>query len=138
MILARARGGAGIANRVDRATLAARSASAVRRIELVIDGLACGLMAAGHDVLLAAPAGSTRRVPQIPGLPARDPARMGCSVVEIPHVLSAYAALEEADVVHDHTVVGLGPYVCDLARESRWSPPITVPSMPTSIQSMRR
>jgi glycosyltransferase involved in cell wall biosynthesis len=73
---------------------------------MVIDGLACGLMAAGHDVLLAAPAGSTCRVPQIPGLPARDPARMGCTVVEIPYVLSAYAALEEADVVHDHTVAG--------------------------------
>ena len=40
-------------------------------IELVIDGLARGLVAAGHEVLLAAPAGSTCPVPQIAGLPAR-------------------------------------------------------------------
>jgi glycosyltransferase involved in cell wall biosynthesis len=75
-------------------------------IELVIDGLARGLMAAGHDVLLAVPAGSTCPVPQIPGLPASDPYRMGCTVIEIPYALSAYAALKEVDVIHDHTVAG--------------------------------
>jgi glycosyltransferase involved in cell wall biosynthesis len=75
-------------------------------IELVIDGLARGLIAAGHDVLLAVPAGSTCSVPQIPDLPASDPYRMGCTVVEIPYALSAYAAMKEADVIHDHTVAG--------------------------------
>jgi glycosyltransferase involved in cell wall biosynthesis len=75
-------------------------------IELVIDGLARGLMAAGHDVLLAVPAGSACPVPQIPGLPACAPDRMGCTVVEIPYALSAYAALKEVDVIHDHTVAG--------------------------------
>jgi len=75
-------------------------------IELVIDGLARGLVAAGHEVLLAAPAGSTCPAPQIAGLPASAPERMGCTVVEVPYALSAYAALKEADVVHDHTVAG--------------------------------
>ena len=31
---------------------------------------------------------------------------MGVSVVEIPYALSAYAALNEVDVIHDHTVAG--------------------------------
>ena len=31
---------------------------------------------------------------------------MGCTVVEIPYALSAYAALADADIVHDHTVAG--------------------------------
>jgi glycosyltransferase involved in cell wall biosynthesis len=75
-------------------------------IELVIDGLARGLTAAGHEVLLAVPAGSTCPVPQIPGLPAGDAARMGCAVVEIPYALSVYEAMREVDVIHDHTVVG--------------------------------
>jgi glycosyltransferase involved in cell wall biosynthesis len=75
-------------------------------IERVIDGLARGLVAAGHEVLLATPAGSTCPVPQIAGLPESAPERMGCTVVEIPFVLSAYAALDDADIVHDHTVAG--------------------------------
>jgi len=75
-------------------------------IERVIDGLARGLVAAGHEVLLATPAGSTCPVPQIAGLPASAPERMGCTVVEIPYALSAYAAFEDADIVHDHTVAG--------------------------------
>jgi glycosyltransferase involved in cell wall biosynthesis len=75
-------------------------------IERVIDGLARGLVAAGHEVLLATPAGSTCPVPQIAGLPASAPERMGCTVVEIPYALSAYAALDDADIVHDHTVAG--------------------------------
>jgi glycosyltransferase involved in cell wall biosynthesis len=75
-------------------------------IELVIDGLARGLMAAGHEVLLAVPAGSTCPVPQIPGLPPPDAARMGCTVVEIPYLFSAYEAMREVEVIHDHTVAG--------------------------------
>jgi glycosyltransferase involved in cell wall biosynthesis len=75
-------------------------------IEMVIDVLARGLMAAGHQVLLAAPAGSTCQVPQVDGLPAGEPERMGHTVVEIPYALSAYAALKGVDVLHDHTVAG--------------------------------
>ncbi len=75
-------------------------------IEMVIDVLARGLMAAGHQVLLAAPAGSTCPVPQVDGLPASAPERMGHTVVEIPYALSAYEALKGVDVLHDHTVAG--------------------------------
>jgi glycosyltransferase involved in cell wall biosynthesis len=75
-------------------------------IEMVIDVLARGLMAAGHEVRLAAPAGSTCAVPQIDGLPTSAPERMGLTVVEIPYALSAYAALKGVDVLHDHTVAG--------------------------------
>jgi glycosyltransferase involved in cell wall biosynthesis len=89
-------------------------------IELVIDGLARGLMAAGHEVLLAAPAGSTCPVQQIPGLPPRDSARMGCTVVEIPFVFSAYEAMTEVEVIHDHTVAGP---LC--ARPRRETPVVT-------------
>ncbi|HET9779270.1 MAG TPA: hypothetical protein VFP81_08300, partial [Propionibacteriaceae bacterium] len=46
-------------------------------IEMVIDVLARGLMAAGHQVRLAAPAGSTCAVPQVDGLPTSAPERMG-------------------------------------------------------------
>jgi glycosyltransferase involved in cell wall biosynthesis len=73
---------------------------------MVIDVLARGLMAAGHQVLLAAPAGSDCTVPQVDGLPESEPERMGHTVVEIPYALSAYAALKGVDVLHDHTVAG--------------------------------
>ena len=73
---------------------------------MVIDVLARGLVAAGHQVLLAAPAGSTCAVPQIDGLPTSAPERMGLTVVEIPYALSAYAALRGVEVIHDHTVAG--------------------------------
>jgi glycosyltransferase involved in cell wall biosynthesis len=73
---------------------------------MVIDVLARGLMAAGHQVLLAAPAGSKCAVPQVDGLPESEPERMGHTVVEIPYALSAYAALKGVDVLHDHTVAG--------------------------------
>jgi glycosyltransferase involved in cell wall biosynthesis len=75
-------------------------------VEMVIDVLARGLMAAGHQVLLAAPAGSSCQVPQVDGLLTSEPGRMGHTVVEIPYTLSAYAALKGVDVVHDHTVAG--------------------------------
>ena len=75
-------------------------------IEMVIDVLARGLMAAGHQVLLAAPEGSTCSVPQVNDLPESAPERMGSAVVEIPYTLSAYAALKGVDVLHDHTIAG--------------------------------
>jgi glycosyltransferase involved in cell wall biosynthesis len=77
-------------------------------IELVIDLLARGLAAAGHEVLLAAPSDSTCPVPLVPDLPA-SPAHAELSdhsVVEFRHVKSAYRAMSGQDVVHDHTVAG--------------------------------
>ena len=76
--------------------------------EVVVDGLARGLVAAGHDVLLAAPAGSTCPVPLVPDMPKPS---IGTSATwfagaELYHVARAYAAMTDVDLVHDHTVAG--------------------------------
>jgi glycosyltransferase involved in cell wall biosynthesis len=76
--------------------------------ESVLDRLARGLVAAGHDVLLAAPANSTCPVPQVAGTAeALDEAALcGDSVTEFGHVVTAYAAMGDRDVIHDHTLAG--------------------------------
>jgi hypothetical protein len=74
--------------------------------ELVVDTLARGLVAAGHEVVLATTGDSTCPVTRIW---AYDRARfedLGNVVVELRHVLHAYGALDDVDVVHDHTVAG--------------------------------
>lgn len=76
--------------------------------EVVIDGLARGLHAAGHDVLLFATGDSTCPVPtdwvleRAVGTVATGPA------TELRHAVGAYDALLAwgADVVHDHTLTG--------------------------------
>jgi glycosyltransferase involved in cell wall biosynthesis len=77
-------------------------------IEAVIDRLARGLVAAGHQVLLAAPGNSTCPVPQVPGGEKAEEGAPVCSDVntELRHVLLSYAAMNEVDIIHDHTVVG--------------------------------
>lgn len=81
--------------------------------ESVIDQLARGLAAAGHDVLLAAAGGSSCPVPQVN--PIAEPAteRMGESIVELSYVVRAYQELGDVgsggtgvDIVHDHTLAG--------------------------------
>jgi glycosyltransferase involved in cell wall biosynthesis len=76
--------------------------------EAVIDGLARGLVLAGHDVLLAAAANSSCPVPRVAGtVDAADSAPVcGVSATELRHVITGYAAMGDVDVVHDHTVVG--------------------------------
>jgi|SRR5215207_2296437 len=77
-------------------------------IESVLDALATGLEAAGHEVLLWATGDSTSAVatgwtyPEAVGTSAGDPA------FELRHVIDGYDALRAwgADVVHDHTVTG--------------------------------
>jgi glycosyltransferase involved in cell wall biosynthesis len=77
-------------------------------IEAVVDRLARGLVAAGHDVLLAAPGDSTCPVPLVEGLPAApwEAELTDHTLVELRHVKHAYAAMGDVDVVHDHTVAG--------------------------------
>jgi glycosyltransferase involved in cell wall biosynthesis len=77
-------------------------------LEAVVDRLARGLVEAGHDVLLAAPANSTCPVPQVPGMDEVDPEApiMGDTITELDHVAKAYAAMGEMDVIHDHTIAG--------------------------------
>ena len=75
-------------------------------IELVVDRLARGLEAAGHDVLLFASGDSTSPVPRASVLEHAEGTRIGNSVPELRHVMAAYDAFEGFDVVHDHTVAG--------------------------------
>jgi glycosyltransferase involved in cell wall biosynthesis len=77
-------------------------------IEIVVDRLARGLVSAGHDVLLAAPANSTCPVPRVPGLAEVHPGAgiTGDGITELNHVIKAYAAMAELNVIHDHTVCG--------------------------------
>jgi glycosyltransferase involved in cell wall biosynthesis len=77
-------------------------------IEAVVDRLARGLSAAGHEVLLGAPGDSTCPVPRLPGMPRGpiDPGLTDHTVAELCHVRSSYAAMADLDLVHDHTVAG--------------------------------
>lgn len=75
-------------------------------IELVVDQLARGFQAAGHEVLLYTTGDSTCPVPRQWALPEAEGQRIGMAVPEIRHVMHAYEAVAECDVVHDHTVMG--------------------------------
>lgn len=74
--------------------------------EQVVDLLARGLQAAGHEVLLAAASDSTCPVPRVPGMGLSDPAAMGTAMVEAAHIVRAYHALGGVDVIHDHSTIG--------------------------------
>jgi len=76
--------------------------------EAVIDTLARGLMAAGHDVLLFASGDSTCPVPVASVYREAVGMVPNASAAEIGHSYRAYeAALDfDADIIHDHTTVG--------------------------------
>ena len=74
--------------------------------EDVIDRLARGIVAAGHDVLLFATGDSTCPVPRAHLLDRAAPELMNDPGVELRHVEAGYAALAGCDVIHDHTVAG--------------------------------
>jgi glycosyltransferase involved in cell wall biosynthesis len=77
-------------------------------LEAVVDLLARGLVEAGHDVLLAAPASSSCPVPQVENTDdvPDDAAITGDTITEMAHIARAYAAMGEVDVIHDHTIGG--------------------------------
>jgi len=74
-------------------------------IELVVDRLATGFQEAGHEVMLFATGDSTCPVPTQWTLAEPDQ-RMGSVVPEMRHVMAAYDAVQDFDVVHDHTMAG--------------------------------
>jgi glycosyltransferase involved in cell wall biosynthesis len=74
--------------------------------ETVLDTLARGLHESGHDVLLFTTGDSTCPVPRASILPAAIGVGVGGSATELRHVIHAYQAARDADVVHDHTLVG--------------------------------
>jgi glycosyltransferase involved in cell wall biosynthesis len=87
--------------------------------ESVIDNLARGLTWRGHEVTLFTVGDATCPVHRCHLFPeAVRP--MGLSLPEAAHVLEAYDALADVDVLHDHTC--LGPLVC----AGRPIPPLVV------------
>ena len=74
--------------------------------EMVVDLLARGLSAAGHEVLLAAAADSECPVPMVAGTAPSDPDGTNDATSLAAHVVTAYAALGEVDLIHDHTPLG--------------------------------
>ncbi len=75
-------------------------------LEAVVDSLARGFAAAGHEVLVAAPGDSTCPVPLVPDSPPADPGGAWLTEAELAHVVRAYRAMAGMDVVHDHTLAG--------------------------------
>jgi glycosyltransferase involved in cell wall biosynthesis len=74
--------------------------------ELVVDHLATGFQAAGHEVLLFTTGDSTSPVPKRHVLGHSEGHRIGNAVPELIHVHAAYDAVKGFDIVHDHTVIG--------------------------------
>jgi glycosyltransferase involved in cell wall biosynthesis len=74
--------------------------------EAVLDALARGLQAAGHEVLLVCHPDSTCPVPRASVIPAEDAVRMGRMSIELENAIGAYELVQGADVVHDHTLTG--------------------------------
>ena len=87
--------------------------------EVVIDNLARGLQALGHDVRLFTVGDSTCPVPLEFLYPAGI-TPMDADIPEAAHVLAAYDALADVDIIHDHTV--LGPLVA--GRRGIRQPPV--------------
>jgi len=77
-------------------------------IEQAVDGLARGLQAGGHEILLYTTGDSTCPVPRKWLLEHAEGDRMGFTVPELRHVMAAYdtIAASDIDIVHDHTVLG--------------------------------
>src|SRR4051794_18562181 len=74
--------------------------------EAVVDRLARGLTARGHDVVLFTTGDSTCPVPKRWVYEQAQRQALGQVVVELHHLVRAYDALRDCDIVHDHTVAG--------------------------------
>lgn len=77
--------------------------------EAIIDRLARGYLAAGHEVVLFTTGDSTCPVPKRWVFVKSDPDSMGSGVKEMRQLLSAYGSFTtdlDVDVVHDHTLLG--------------------------------
>lgn len=82
--------------------------------ESVIDTLARGFQACGHEVMLATTGDSTCPVDRLWFYESAQATRIGNVVVELRHLTHAYEATVEADVVHDHTMAG--PFLAAMFR----------------------
>jgi len=75
--------------------------------ESVLDRLARGLTHLGHEVVLFTTGDSECPVERRWLYETSDPGTMGDLEREVRHVLAAYEALDDVDVVHDNTMLGL-------------------------------
>jgi glycosyltransferase involved in cell wall biosynthesis len=74
--------------------------------ESIVDLLARGLCAAGHEVLLACRSDSTCPVDRVSPPPGADELMIGNTIEELRHTAVAYELLGDVDVIHDHTLLG--------------------------------
>jgi glycosyltransferase involved in cell wall biosynthesis len=74
--------------------------------EGVIDLLATGFVAAGHEVLLFTTGDSTCPVARAWVRPRSDLDLLGQSVIELHHLIHAYDRVADFDIIHDHTILG--------------------------------
>jgi glycosyltransferase involved in cell wall biosynthesis len=74
--------------------------------ETVVDRLARGFHAAGHDVVLFTTGDSTCPVPREWVFERSEDLQIGSVTSELRHVVRAYEVLQDFDVVHDHTITG--------------------------------
>jgi len=74
--------------------------------ENVLDALARGLKASGHEVTLCTTGDSTCPVERTSVFDHAVGVGSGSSVDEIRHVIHSYEMIQDVDVVHDHTLVG--------------------------------
>jgi glycosyltransferase involved in cell wall biosynthesis len=75
-------------------------------VETVVNHLAMGYQKAGHEVRLFTTGDSTCPVPREHLYEVAEDEVSGSTVTELVHVLAAYEALADCDLVHDHTIVG--------------------------------
>lgn len=75
-------------------------------IELVVSGLADGLVDAGHDTTLLASGGSVTRARLLTVYDEAPSVMLGDTMTELAHALRAYGDPSGYDLVHDHTALG--------------------------------
>jgi glycosyltransferase involved in cell wall biosynthesis len=76
--------------------------------ELVVASLTEGLVTAGHEVTLLASGGSATHARLRTFYDQPPSEALGDAVVELPHVLAGYRDRHRFDLIHDHTVSGVG------------------------------
>jgi len=99
--------------------------------EAVIDLLARTWRAMGHDVVLCTTGDSTCDVERVATYDRAQTELMGAILPEFNHVTFAYEALDDCDVVHDHTL--LGPILAPAtAAAATWTDGDRLPIVSTS------
>lgn len=102
--------------------------------EAVVDNLARGLRANGHEVALFCAGTSTCPVPRL-SLLSGPQGSTANTVQEAAHVLAAYAALDDVDLIHDHSALGA---LIAGARDGQQHPPVIVTSHAEFTAAHRR